>query len=192
MLFIGLGNPGEKYAMTHHNVGFMAADSLAASFNATFQVEKKFQCYLATFSLNGVKHYIMKPTTYMNLSGMAVRAFINYYKLSVDDIFVMYDDMDLPVGTFKIRKTGSSGGHNGIKSIINEIKSDQFKRLRIGIGRKKDATSDEVIDYVLSPISLNDRTKLDVIFSHIPNIVIDLINHGMDYIMNNYNGKSLN
>lgn len=188
MLIIGLGNPGKTYEQTHHNVGFMFIDYVAEKLKITFKEEKKFKCYLGEFNLNGQKHYLMKPLTYMNLSGEAVSSFVNYYKIPSEELFVIYDDMDLPLNTRRIRKTGSAGGHNGMKSIINFLGTTNILRLRIGIGRNiKKNTNEEVIDYVLSKFTKKELDILCETLSLAPEIVIDLINKGADYIMNNYN-----
>lgn len=187
MLIVGLGNPGKEYANTHHNVGFMFVDKVAESYNVTFKPEKKFQCLIGEFVQNGKKHYIMKPTTYMNLSGHAVRLFIDYYNIDSSEIFVVYDDMDLPLGTKRIRKNGSAGGHNGMKSMIKEVGTQEISRLRIGIGRSKAQGEDKVIDFVLSKFSKTELAVLKDTLDYAPNIINDLINHGLDYIMNNYN-----
>lgn len=188
MLIIGLGNPGKTYEQTHHNIGFMFIDSVATSFKVTFKEEKRFKCYLGEFNVNGEKHYLMKPLTYMNLSGDAVGSFVSYYKIDPKDLLVIYDDMDLPLNTRRIRKSGSAGGHNGMKSVIKVLGTQDFLRLRIGIGRsKQDNTNEEVIDYVLSKFSKKELDILSETLSLAPNIVLDLINHGADYIMNHYN-----
>lgn len=187
MLIVGLGNPGKEYAKTHHNVGFMFVDSVAESYNVTFKLEKKFQCYIGEFIQNGKKHYLMKPTTYMNLSGHAVRLFTDYYNILAEDIFVVYDDMDLPIGTRRIRKSGSAGGHNGMKSMIKEVGTPNIMRLRIGIGRSKDESHDKVIDFVLSNFSNSEMTLIKETLDLSANLINDLINHGIDFIMNNYN-----
>ena len=187
MLIVGLGNPGKEYEKTHHNVGFMFVDAVAKSYNVTFKLEKKFQCYIGEFMQNGQKHYLMKPTTYMNLSGHAVRLFSDYYNIDSEDIFVIYDDMDLPIGTKRIRKSGSAGGHNGMKSMIKEVGTSNISRLRIGIGRSKDESHDKVIDFVLSNFSKVEMKVLEETLNISANIINDLINHGVDYIMNNYN-----
>ena len=127
MLIVGLGNPGKEYANTHHNIGLMFVDKVAESYNVTFKPEKKFQCLVGEFVQNGKKHYIMKPTTYMNLSGHAVRLFTDYYNIDSSEVFVIYDDMDLDVGVLRLREKGSAGGHNGIKNIIENIKTSEFK-----------------------------------------------------------------
>ena len=187
MLIVGLGNPGKEYAKTHHNVGFMFVDEVAKCYNVTFKLEKKFQCYLGEFIQNGKKHYLMKPTTYMNLSGHAVRLFIDYYNIDSKDIFVIYDDMDLPIGAKRIRKTGSAGGHNGMKSMIKEVGTNEIARLRIGIGRSKEDSENKVIDFVLSNFSKQEMNILQETLDLSGNIINDLINNGLDYIMNNYN-----
>ena len=129
----------------------------------------------------------MKPTTYMNLSGHAVRLFSDYYNIDSKDIFVIYDDMDLPIGAKRIRKTGSAGGHNGMKSMIKEVGTTEIARLRIGIGRSKEDSENKVIDFVLSNFSKQEMNILQETLDLSGNIINDLINNGLDYIMNNYN-----
>ena len=187
MLIVGLGNPGKEYAKTHHNVGFMFVDEVAKSYNVTFKLEKKFQCYIGEFIQNGKKHYLMKPTTYMNLSGHAVRLFSDYYHIERNDIFVIYDDMDLPIGARRIRKSGSAGGHNGMKSMIKEVGTSDIARLRLGIGRSKEDSQEKVIDFVLSNFSKVEMNILNETLNISANIINDLLNNGIDYIMNNYN-----
>lgn len=185
MVIVGLGNPGKEYKETHHNVGFMFVDKIASSYNATFKLEKKHQAEVSTIEVNGQKHYLLKPVTYMNLSGKSVKSFIDYYKIPVSDILIISDDLDLPVSSFRIRKSGGAGGHNGIKSIISETGTNEFPRLRIGIGRKENK---EVVDYVLSKFSKADKKLIDETLDYAPNIFIDLVNNGLDFIMNKYNG----
>lgn len=187
MLIVGLGNPGKEYELTHHNIGFMFVDKVSESYQVKFKLDKKFQCYITEFTQNNKKHYLMKPTTYMNLSGHAIRLFMDYYKIDPNDIFVIYDDMDLPINTRRIRKSGSAGGHNGMKSVIKEVGTSNVLRLRIGIGRKTHENQKEVIDYVLSKFSKSELNQLEDTLNMAPNIINDLINHGIDYIMNNYN-----
>ena len=133
MVIVGLGNPGKEYHETHHNVGFMFVDKIASSYNATFKLEKKHSCDVAQILINGEKHYLLKPLTYMNLSGKAVKSFCDYYKINPNEILVISDDLDLAVSAFRIRKSGGAGGHKGILSIINELGTNEFARLRIGI-----------------------------------------------------------
>ena len=184
MLIVGLGNPGSEYAANHHNIGFMMVDSVADKYNVKFKNEKKFQAEVAEFRYNNEKHYIIKPQTYMNLSGKSVKAFVDYYKISLDDIIVIYDDLDIPLGDIRIRKNGSSGGHNGMKSIISNLNSEEFKRIRIGIGRNSD---NNVIDYVLSDFTNAEKQIIEPVINMAPAIITDLLDRDIDYIMNKYN-----
>ncbi|MBQ7126590.1 aminoacyl-tRNA hydrolase [bacterium] len=133
-LIVGLGNIGEKYVFTRHNIGFMLADSLAYNNKFTFRENSKLKCFIASFSYDLENYILIKPTTYMNLSGEAVRAVIDYYKISINDILVIYDDLSIPLGKMRFRQNGSHGGHNGIKSIIQHLGTQEFSRLKIGIG----------------------------------------------------------
>ena len=145
-LFVGLGNPGPKYEKTRHNAGFMAIDELAKEWNIGLTDEKKFKGQLGRGIVRGEKVFLLKPTTYMNLSGESVRAVMNFYEIEVEDVIVMYDDLDLPNGKIRARLKGSAGGHNGIKSMIAQLGTQEFKRIRIGIDRHPKIP---VVDYVL-------------------------------------------
>ncbi len=147
-LLVGLGNPGDKYFETKHNVGFMLIDQLAKKQNVTFKHDNIFQADLASFFLNGEKIYLVKPTTFMNESGKAVHALLTYYGLDIEDLLIIYDDLDMEVGKIRLRAKGSAGGHNGIKSIIQHIGTQTFNRVKIGIGRPKNGMS--VVNHVLS------------------------------------------
>ncbi len=153
-LLIGLGNPGDKYFETKHNVGFMLIDQLAKKQNVTFTNDKIFQADLASFFFNGEKIYLVKPTTFMNESGKAVHALLAYYGLDIKDLLVIYDDLDMEVGKIRLRAKGSAGGHNGIKSIIQHIGTQTFNRVKIGIGRPKNGMS--VVNHVLSTFDKDD------------------------------------
>ncbi len=133
-LIIGLGNIGDKYVFTRHNVGFMVLDRLAAKENSSFREEKKLKSFIAKVRLAGEEFLLVKPTTFMNLSGEALRAVIDYYKIDVKDILVIYDDLALDLGRIRFRASGSDGGHNGIKSIIQHLGNNKFARLKVGIG----------------------------------------------------------
>jgi peptidyl-tRNA hydrolase, PTH1 family len=145
-LFVGLGNPGKEYEQTRHNVGFMVMDELAKRWNISFQTTK-FRGMMASAIISGEKVALCKPLTYMNLSGECVRPLMDYYGIDVDDVIVVYDDLDLPPGKIRLRMKGSAGGHNGIKSLIYHLGTQEFKRIRIGIGRP--ANGQKVTDYVL-------------------------------------------
>ena len=133
-LVVGLGNPGKEYENTRHNIGYELADMFAKKYNCSFRTERKFEADIFDIKINGEKVIVAKPLTYMNLSGQAVRPLLAYYKLSVEDLFVIYDDINLDLGKIRFRAKGSDGGHNGVKSIILETKSDKFHRLKVGIG----------------------------------------------------------
>ena len=149
-LLVGLGNPGDKYFETKHNVGFMLIDQLAKKQNVTFTHDKIFQAELASFFLNREKIYLVKPTTFMK----AVHALLTYYGLEIEDLLIIYDDLDMEVGKIRLRAKGSAGGHNGIKSIIQHIGTQVFNRVKIGIGRPKNGMS--VVHHVLSKFDRDD------------------------------------
>ena len=144
-LFVGLGNPGKKYTGTRHNVGFMTIDALAAKWGIAMTEEKKFKGEFGSTHLNGEKVLLLKPTTYMNLSGESVQLVMDFYDLQDEDILVIYDDLDLDVGHVRLRYKGSSAGHNGIKSIILHMATKEFNRIKIGIGRDKNIPMDAYV-----------------------------------------------
>lgn len=152
--YVGLGNPGKQYAATRHNAGFMALDLFAEKWNLSFS-KKQCKSEIAEGVVNDEKVVLIKPQTYMNLSGEAVRAYLDYYKADLDDLVVLYDDMDTDTGKIRLRYQGSAGGHNGIKSIIQHLGTQQFQRIRIGISRP--VNSSTIVDYVLSPFAKGER-----------------------------------
>lgn len=184
MIIVGLGNPGKEYENTRHNIGFMFLDTLIKPFNLQFKIDKKANALVATTVIKGEKHYFLKPLTYMNLSGNAVASFVNYYHLEKEEILVIHDDMDLPTGKIRIRFRGSSGGHNGIKSLINCLHTEEFNRIRIGIGHED---KNNVIDFVLSKFNQQELELLDEVLQKAPKIILDYLEKGINYIMNNYN-----
>ena len=133
-LVTGLGNIGDKYCFTRHNAGFMVLDKIAIDNNLTFREEKKLKCLITKCRINGEDTILAKPTTYMNLSGESVISIINYYKIDIKDVLIIFDDLSLDLGRMRFRANGSDGGHNGIKSIIQHIGTKDFARLKIGIG----------------------------------------------------------
>ena len=145
-LFIGLGNPGRKYAGTRHNVGFMVIDELAKKWDVTLIEDKKFKGEIGSAHVGGEKVILLKPTTYMNLSGESVQAVMDFYNLENEDIIVIYDDLDMETGKLRGREKGSAGGHNGIKSMILHLAGQEFKRFKIGIDKSPyGKTSDHVL-----------------------------------------------
>ena len=187
MVIIGLGNPGKEYEKTPHNVGFMMVDAIAKANNIEFRLEKKHEAMIGSGIICGEKCYLIKPMTYMNLSGSAVRSFVEYYNIPLEDIVVIYDDMDLPTGKLRIRTNGSSGGHKGMKSIIENLKSNEFSRIRIGIDKPKPGV--QVVDYVLHKLTKAEMSLLEPTISKGPEMIETTIKQGINCMMNIYNGK---
>lgn len=156
-MIIGLGNPGPKYLETKHNIGFITLDEWAHQNNSSFN-KNKFDALYAEERINGEKILFVKPMTYMNDSGRAVRPLMDYFGVDVEDIVVIYDDLDLPPGRIRLRQKGSAGGHNGIKSLIQHLGTQNFNRIRMGIGRPKYQMS--VIQHVLSPFPAEDHADM--------------------------------
>ena len=182
---IGLGNPGKKYEKTRHNIGFIAIDNLRKKMNISDEREK-FQALVSEKNIDGEKVIFLKPQTFMNLSGNSVIEIVNFYKLDPKkDIIVIYDDMDLSFGDIRIREKGSSGGHNGIKSIISHI-GEEFIRIKCGIGAKeKDA-----VEHVLGEFNQTEQKDLDEILEIVDNCVIEILTvQNLDRIMQKYNKK---
>lgn len=152
-MIIGLGNPGKQYENTRHNIGFQAIDKLADRLGATSMQSKFNGMYSIVHHPEG-KVMLVKPLTYMNLSGECVRPLMDYYNIDVEDIIVLYDDLDFAPGELKLRQKGSAGGHNGLKSLISHLGTDEFKRVRMGIGRPTNGM--KVADYVLSSFGIEE------------------------------------
>lgn len=144
-LIAGLGNIGDKYCFTRHNVGFMLVDKFALDNNFQFREVPKLKSFVAKYSNNGEDYILIKPTTYMNLSGEAISLVMNYYKISKEDLLIVYDDLSLNLGTIRFRASGSDGGHNGIKSVIQHLGSKDFARLKIGIGPQTPIPSEKFV-----------------------------------------------
>lgn len=157
-LFVGLGNPGSKYDRTRHNIGFMCIDALAEKWNAPLNQTKFNGMYAIVHRPEG-KVMLLKPLTYMNLSGECVRPIMDYFNIEIEDIVVIYDDLDLETGKLRLRQKGSAGGHNGIKSLIQHLGTQQFNRIRVGINRPP--TGMKVPDYVLSKFSKEEEPVIE-------------------------------
>lgn len=185
----GLGNPDRKYHKTKHNAGFDSVDEIIEKFDIPSSGISMKGMYGKGY-IAGEKVMILKPLTYMNLSGHCVRAFADYYKIDIPrELIVIYDDVDLPVGSVRIRKRGSAGSHNGMKSIIEQLGTGDFIRIRIGIGPKPERA--DLADYVLAPFSRADREKVEEIIEMTPDIVEKIIGSGIDEAMNIYNKKAV-
>ena len=183
-IIAGLGNPGTEYAQTKHNVGFMLVDALAEHLNAPAWKEDFFSA-MTEVRIGGEKVFLVKPLTYMNNSGEALGPMLSYYKVDADDLVVVHDDMDIPAGTVRIRKKGGSGGHNGIKSILTHVGSEDFARVRIGIGRPPAGWT--VINHVLAPFSSEDAPKIRAAIDYLLPAAECIVTDGVDLAMNKYN-----
>lgn len=182
-LIVGLGNPGKEYEGTRHNCGFMVIDRLADKLNVSVD-QNKFKGLYTKIKYHGEDIILLKPQTYMNLSGESVNAIMNFFKIDKEDLLVIYDDLDMPVGKLRLRKTGSAGGHNGIKNIIAHLNSQDFKRIRVGIDRHKYM---KVADYVLSNFTKTEKEAIDQGIEKACDAIIDYLDNDFDHTMNNYN-----
>ena len=186
-LIVGLGNPDSKYLNTYHNLGFMAADCVAEELDADFD-KTKCKAKIAVALLGGEKIIIAKPLTYMNLSGDSVSELMNYFKISLSDLLVIYDDYDLPKAFVRIRKNGSAGTHNGMKDIVAKLGSTDFARIRIGFNNGKDDIA--LIDFVLSKINDADKPLFDEAVKNAGNAAVLFAKERcLDEIMQQFNSK---
>ena len=185
-LVVGLGNPGEKYENTRHNVGFLTVDQLADRANVPVQ-KLKHRALTNTAEVGGVRVLLMKPVTYMNLSGEAVGEAARFYKIPPDHVLVISDDVSLPIGKLRVRRGGSAGGHNGLKSIIQHLGTDQFPRLRVGVGQKPHPDYD-LADWVLGKFQGEDKKAMDAAIQRAADGVECLLKEGLDRAMNRFNG----
>ena len=167
---IGLGNPGKKYYKNRHNIGFLLIKKLIDKHNSKIILKSKLKCEYSEFSFNGTVYRVFMPITYMNNSGEAIRAIIDWFKIDKNQLIIIVDDIDLPLGKIRLRKKGSSGGHNGLKSIINYLKSEEFLRIRIGIGSPPLIENEKkynTISHVLGNFSKSEQITLDEIFDKV-------------------------
>lgn len=183
-LIVGLGNPENEYAKTRHNMGFDTVNKIASKYKIEMN-RTKFNSIYGSGSINGEKVVLVKPQTYMNLSGQAVREFVNFYKVEKEELIIIYDDMDIEVGTMKIRKKGGPGSHNGMKSVVQEIGNTDFPRVRIGIGTPK--YKNDAINYVIGHLTEEEYEELQVGVEKASMAIEELVKSGIDIAMNKYN-----
>lgn len=185
-LIVGLGNPGSKYAHTRHNVGFDVLDALGKKLNVSISREKNNaligECFVA-----GQKVILAQPQTFMNLSGEAVMPLVNFYKIPPENLLVVYDDIDLPQGHIRIRKNGSAGTHNGMRSIVGLLGYENFPRLRVGVGQKREGY--ELADWVLGHYIGEEQEVADKAFALAADAIVDYIQNGIESAMRTYNTK---
>lgn len=183
-VIVGLGNPGAKYKNTRHNAGFIAIDHIVKELNLHAK-KIKFNSEVYNATIGDKRVLLVKPQTYMNLSGDAVVQIVNFYKIAIEKLIVIVDDISLLVGKLRIRKKGSAGGHNGLKDIINKIGSDQFTRIKIGVGAKPDKRN--LADWVTSEFSHSDRAQIDASTQKVYHAISLIIDGKTDEAMNKFN-----
>ena len=183
-LIVGLGNPEEKYSNTRHNMGFDVINQLSKE--CDIKVSKsKFDAFYGMGEINGKKIILVKPQTYMNLSGESVIKFKKFYKISNKNIIVIYDDIDLKLGDIRLKAKGSSGSHNGMKSVVENLNTEEFIRIRVGIGSPDN--KEDIINYVIGQIPKREREILDQSILKAKNSVIEILDNGIDIAMNKFN-----
>ncbi|MBQ0079238.1 MAG: aminoacyl-tRNA hydrolase [Eubacterium sp.] len=181
----GLGNPGKKYENTRHNMGFRVIDAIAANNNITVN-KLKHKALVGDGRISDQKVLLVKPQTYMNLSGESLREVVNYYDVDIEDVIVIYDDFDTDLGALRIRKKGSAGSHNGMKSVVNELQSQDFPRIRVGIGG---TGSRDWVNFVIGKMDASEEELVEEAIKQAAKAVEVLISDGIDIAMNQFNAK---
>ena len=190
IFLIGLGNPGKKFSNSRHNIGFLLLEVLSKKYNSNFLLKNKLKSSCSEFQINGSTFRLFLPNTFMNNSGDAVRAIVDWYKINLDQIFIIVDDKDLPLGKIRFRKKGSSGGHNGLKSIIEKLQTQNFNRIRIGIGSPpliKGENNFNTVSHVLGNISIEEKSILDKVYTKVIESIEQLNTKKEEYIINELN-----
>ena len=191
---IGLGNPGKKYSNNRHNIGFLLVENFSKKNNSNFLLKDKLKSYFSEFKLNDSTYRLFLPNTFMNNSGDAVRAIQDWYKINLNQIFIIVDDIDLPLGKIRFRKKGSSGGHNGLKSIMEKLQTQQFNRIRIGIGSPTSTIGTNkfnTISHVLGNISLDEKSILDKVYKKVIDSLEQLNAKKEEHIINELNSYNI-
>ncbi|WP_414529221.1 aminoacyl-tRNA hydrolase [Nodularia chucula] len=191
-LIVGLGNPEPKYDQTRHNIGFAAIDALSRSWQIPLAENRKFQGeYGEGVAAGGRKVRLLKPLTYMNLSGQSIQAVTSWYKLPPESVLVIYDDMDLPLGKTRLRLSGSAGGHNGMKSTISHLNTQNFPRLRIGIGKPNHGDNSESISHVLGKFSAAETPLISLVLQFVVECAEFSLKQGVEKAMNRCNSRTV-
>lgn len=186
ILIVGLGNPGKQYEQTRHNIGFDVIDYMANKYNIDVNREN-FKGICGEGFIENKKVILLKPLTYMNLSGESIRELANFYKLEDDEIIVVYDDISLDIGRLRIREKGSAGGHNGIKSIIQNLGGDKFPRVKVGVGQPKD----NLVNHVLGKFSKEDREHIEKVIPVVSDAIVEIVKNDAKESMNKFNGVNI-
>ena len=187
---IGLGNPGKEYIKSRHNIGFLLLENFSEKYNSKFTLKNKLKSWYSEFKINDSTYRLFLPNTFMNNSGDAVRAIVDWYKIDFDQLFIVVDDIDLPLGKIRFRKKGSSGGHNGLKDIINKLQTENFNRIKIGIGSPALNEKDKkfnTISHVLGNISSKESLTLDKVYKQLIESLVKLNLKNEDYIISELN-----
>lgn len=183
-LIVGLGNPEKDYSNTRHNMGFNVVNQLAKQYEIEIN-KNKFQGLYGNGIIEQEKVTLLKPQTFMNLSGKSIREIIQFYKIEMEQLIVIYDDIDIEAGEIKIRKAGGAGTHNGMKSVVQELNSQDFKRIRVGIGKPE--RKEDLMQYVIGAIPKEEKEKLDEGVQFAKEAIIEIIKNGIDTAMNKFN-----
>lgn len=183
-IVVGLGNPGKEYERTRHNTGFMVLDKIADKFNIEIKKEKS-KALIGTGEINGEKVMLVKPQTFMNLSGEAVRGLVDFYKEDIENVLIIFDDIDLEVGKIRIKERGSAGTHNGMKSVVSHLGTEKFKRVKVGIGKPKENI--DLIGHVLGKFSDEEFKTLENSMGNAVDAVVMMVNNEVAKAMNKYN-----
>ena len=187
---VGLGNPGKEFKNNRHNIGFLVLEHLTKKYESKFVLKNKLKSFYSEFKINNLTYRLFLPTTFMNNSGDAVKAIVEWYKIDLEQLFIIVDDLDLPIGKIRFRKKGGSGGHNGLKSIIQNLQTQNFNRIRVGIGSPKkiqQSSNYDVISHVLGNISSEEKLILDKVYLKINKTLEQLNTKTEDYIMSELN-----
>ena len=190
IFIIGLGNPGKEYIKNRHNIGFLLLENFSEKYNVQFTLKNKFKSRYTEFKINNSIYRLFMPNTYMNNSGDAVRAIVEWYKINLDQLFIIVDDIDLPLGKIRFRKKGSSGGHNGLKDIINKLNTENFNRIKIGIGSppvNEKNKNFNTISHVLGNISSKENDTLEKVYQQVIGSLEELDFKNKDYIISELN-----
>ena len=191
IVIVGLGNPGPGYTRTRHNVGFRCVDHFAAEKGVKFS-RTACNARLAEFSKGDARVVLAKPRTFMNLSGQSATGLVHSFRIQVENLVVVYDDVDLPLGRIRVRSSGGPGGHNGVKSIVSALSTDRFPRVRVGIGRPDDAnmaawSDDSLVDYVLGRFASQEETVIQQAIVKVTEVLDCIVTDGVDAAMNRFN-----
>ena len=184
---IGLGNPGKTYINSRHNIGFLFLENFSEKYDSEFALKSKLKSLYSEFKINNFNYRLFKPNTFMNNSGDAVKAILDWYKIDIDQIFIVVDDIDLPIGKIRFRKKGSSGGHNGLKNIIKKLQTENFNRIRIGIGSPPAIEKTKTISHVLGNISSKENLILEKVYKQLIKSLEQLSTTNEDHIINELN-----